>query len=555
MNFVDLIDIPFISITLILPIIGVLLLILIPVKLESQNSPYIHKTYAKILKIVALFFSLITFIVSLPLFLDLGNHPNYPHNPQKMTQTIVQNQKIVAFVEKFPWLKPNQLNSSFDVNASFHFKIDGISILLVLMTTFFFPIILIASWNSIQIRLKEFLVSFLLMETSILGAFLAWDLLLFYLFWEFMLIPMYFIIGIWGGKQKIYAAFKFFIYTIAGSLIMLLALLFIYNQLQSFNFDDLYQNAHLLNTQFLWFDIPFDSQQILFLAFALSFAIKVPIFPFHTWLPDAHVQAPTPGSVILASVLLKMGTYGFIRLAIPLFPIASFQFAPYISILALIGIVYGAMVAFAQSDIKKLIAYSSVSHLGFITLALFSFQYQNQNPTLSFQAVHGAIYQMISHGLSTGSIFILIGMIYERCHTRNIQQFGGMAKSIPILAIFFMISTLSSIGLPGLNGFVGEFLILLGVFKNYWLHGFVASFGVLLSAIYMLFLYQKIFFGNPNKIYSVPDLSTREITSLIPLIALIIFMGVYPNYFLHKIDATLIHFFSSIPNSPIQWIP
>ena len=477
-----------------------------------------------------------------------------------MTQTIVQNQQIVAFVEKFPWLKPNQLNpsqlnSSFDVNASFHFKIDGISILLIMMTTFFFPIILIASWNSIQIRLKEFLVSFLLMETSILGAFLAWDLLLFYLFWEFMLIPMYFIIGIWGGKQKIYAAFKFFIYTIAGSLIMLLAVLFIYNQVQSFNFDDLYQNAHLLNIQFLWFDIPFDSQQILFLAFSLSFAIKVPIFPFHTWLPDAHVQAPTPGSVILASVLLKMGTYGFIRLAIPLFPIASFQFAPYISTLALIGIVYGAMVAFVQSDIKKLIAYSSVSHLGFITLALFSFQYQNQNPSLSFQAVQGAIYQMISHGLSTGSIFILIGMIYERCHTRNIQQFGGMAKSIPILASFFMLSTLSSIGLPGLNGFVGEFLILLGVFKNYWPHGSVASSGVLLSAIYMLFLYQKIFFGPPNKTYSVPDLSAREISSLFPLAFLLIFMGASPNYFLHKIDATLIHFFSSIPNFPIQWTP
>ena len=542
-------DIPFILTLLLLPSLGALVLVAIPVRYSFPNAPFVDKKSLKLLQFVALFFSFITFIISILFLFDLGRIPFFfdDQGLNSFTKVITKDGKIVAFSEQFSWFKLESL----DIEAFFSFKIDGISILLIVMSTFFFPMIIIFALLVIRVRVKEFLISLLFMETAILGAFVAWDLLLFYLFWEVMLIPMYLIIGIWGGEQRIYAALKFFIYTIVGSFIMFLVILFIYNVLGSFNFDKLYQNKHLLNGSISIFGISFQVQHLIFLFFSLSFMIKVPLFPFHTWLPDAHVQAPTVGSVLLAGILLKMGTYGLIRFTIPLFPEASFDFAPYISILAIISIIYGAMMAFVQVDIKKYIAYSSVSHMGFVTLGLFSFEMQAM--VLSYQAVQGAIYQMISHGLSTGCLFLLIGMIYERCHTRSIDKFGGIAKMMPIFSVLFMIVTLSSIGFPGLNGFVGEFLILLGVFRAHWSFSIFASIGVILSAIYMLFLYQKVFFEK-NTFYKekvLIDLSLREIMIIIPFVFIIFIMGIYPNYFLDKIDITLSDFF--IQHS-VRWV-
>ncbi|MEK6563255.1 MAG: NADH-quinone oxidoreductase subunit M, partial [Candidatus Binatota bacterium] len=355
-----------------------------------------------------------------------------------------------------------------------------------------------------------------------LGAFVALDLFLFYVFWEVMLVPMYFLIGVWGGPRRIYAALKFVLFTMAGSLLMLVAIIYLATR-----------NSQV--TQVLTFDLlkiynlqlPYEEQIWLFLAFALSFAIKVPLFPFHTWLPDAHVEAPTAGSVILAGVLLKLGTYGFLRFAIPLFPEAALAAAPFIIALAVIGIVYGAMVAMMQADLKKLVAYSSVSHLGFVMLGLFAF---------NLQGIQGAIYQMLNHGLSTGALFLIVGMIYERRHTRMIDDFGGLWKQMPIFSAFFLVVTLSSIGLPGLNGFVGEFLILLGSFQAspFWTAG--AASGVVLGAIYMLWMFRRVMFGplsRPEN-QSLKDMETREIVMLVPIIALIFFMGIYPQPFLSR---------------------
>ncbi len=522
---------PNISIVLFLPAIGAVILILLPSDKLFQPS-----LRDKILKITALLISTLTFAASIPLILQFNGTPLIEH---------------FAFDETF-W-------GSFTgvINTSYHLKVDGISLWLIILTTFLTPIILLASWKSINIRIKEFLVAMLLMETGMLGAFVAWDLLLFYIFWEVMLIPMYFVIGIWGGEKKVYAAVKFFIYTMAGSLLMFLAILYIYVQVGSFDLDIIYQQVSSLGGAFNVLGVEFNVQHVLFIAFALSFAIKVPMFPFHTWLPDAHVQAPTAGSVVLAGVLLKMGTYGFIRFAIPFFPSASLDFAPYISILAIIGIIYGAFMALAQTDMKKLIAYSSISHLGFVMLGLFAFALGSSHPggsrevvTLSIQGVQGAVYQMISHGISTGALFLLVGMIYERRHTKEMSEFGGLAKVMPKFAVVFMITTLASIGLPGLNGFVGEFLILLGTFKaNAWF-GVLATTGVILGAVYMLILYQKVFFGecrNPKN-QSLKDLSMREMIVILPLIALMVVMGVAPNFFLGKISLTLQEFFKLIPS-------
>ncbi len=510
-----------ISIVLFLPLIGGILLMFFP-----SNREFIPSSRDKLIKVIGLSFALLTFILSIPLFTSFKG----------------------GFEEKVIWIDPNMLNTSY------HLKLDGISILLFILTTFVTPIILLASWNSIQIRIKEFVITVLLIETGMLGAFVAWDLLLFYIFWEVMLVPMYFLIGIWGSENKIYASVKFFIYTMVGSLLMFLGILYIYMKVGSFDLDVIYRNVNLLSSDvFNIFGINLHVEHILFLVFALSFAIKVPLFPFHTWLPDAHVQAPTAGSVILASVLLKMGTYGFIRFAIPFFPEASIDFAPVISILSLIGIVYGAFMALAQTDIKKLIAYSSVSHLGFVMLGLFAVL--NRLPGSSeaifmYQGVQGAIYQMINHGISTGALFLLVGMIYERRHTKEMKEYGGLAKVMPIYAVVFMITTLSSIGLPGLNGFVGEFLILLGTFKANWIYGVIGASGVILGAVYMLILYQRVFFGectNPKNL-SLKDMSIREIIVMVPLVILMVIMGVIPNYFLSKIDVSMGEFFKMIPN-------
>jgi len=383
--------------------------------------------------------------------------------------------------------------------------------------------VILASW-SISARVKEYLFFMLLLETGMLGAFVALDLFLFYVFWEVMLVPMYFLIGVWGGPRRIYAALKFVLFTMAGSLLMLVAIIYLATR-----------NSQV--TQVLTFDLlkiynlqlPYEEQIWLFLAFALSFAIKVPLFPFHTWLPDAHVEAPTAGSVILAGVLLKLGTYGFLRFAIPLFPEAALAAAPFIIALAVIGIVYGAMVAMMQADLKKLVAYSSVSHLGFVMLGLFAF---------NLQGIQGAIYQMLNHGLSTGALFLIVGMIYERRHTRMIDDFGGLWKPMPIFSAFFLVVTLSSIGLPGLNGFVGEFLILLGSFQAspFWTAG--AASGVVLGAIYMLWMFRRVVFGplsRPEN-QNLKDIGAREIAILIPILILIFFMGIYPRPFLARMQ-------------------
>lgn len=434
----------------------------------------------------------------------------------------------LQFEEQVKWIQ--------GINASYHIGVDGISLLLVLLTTFLGPIVVLSTWSAITTRIKEFYISVLMLQTGMLGAFVAFDLLLFYFFWELMLIPMFLLIGIWGSENRIYAAVKFFIFTMVGSLFMFLAGLYLYNVAGTFELTVLYEAVKEHN-------IMPNVQVWLFLAFALSFAIKVPLFPLHTWLPDAHVQAPTAGSVILAGVLLKMGTYGFLRFAIPLFPDAVLEFSPWLSTLAAIGIIYGALMALAQKDMKKLVAYSSVSHLGYVVLGLFAFNSAGQ---LSLQGVEGAIYQMLNHGLSTGALFLLVGVIYERRHTKEIAEFGGLAKVMPMYATVFMITMLSSIGLPGLNGFIGEFLILMGTFSANKIFGILGASGVILGAVYMLVLYQKTFFGkvtNPKN-ENLPDLSVRELALFIPLILMMVVMGVFPNLFLSKMHATL----QALPN-------
>jgi NADH-quinone oxidoreductase subunit M len=401
-------------------------------------------------------------------------------------------------------------------------------LLLIMLTTLLTPLALLSAWNSVQKNVKEFTIMVLLLEVGMLGVFLAGDLFLFYVFWEAMLIPMYFIIGIWGGTNRIYASVKFFIYTMFGSLLMLVAIIWIgyfASQQPGGRF-----TTNLLTLYSIAPQIPASGQIFLFLAFTLSFAIKIPLFPFHTWLPDAHVEAPTAGSVILAGVLLKMGTYGLLRFCIPLFPAAMLVFLPYLAALAVIGIVYGALVSMIQKDMKKLVAYSSVSHLGFVVLGICA---------LTVEGIQGSLIQMINHGLSTGALFLLVGMIYERRHTRLISEFGGLAKVMPVFSTIFMIVTLSSIGVPGLNGFVGEFLILLGSFHSQFIsHGYVvvAATGVILSAVYMLWMYQRVVFGKvtheENKY--LKDMSARELVVIFPLVLFIVWIGVAPNSFLNK---------------------
>ena len=474
-----------------LPIIGVLILI------------FLNKDNHRLLKGVTFIVTIINFIISIPLFLDFNS-----------TSSDMQ------FVERMPWIE--------QYGITYHVGIDGISLFLVLLTTLLSMISVLACWQDIQKKVKEFMICLLFLETGMIGVFISLDLFLFYCFWEVMLIPMYLLIGIWGSPaRRIYAAVKFFLYTMFGSLLMLVAILYLYffngSQTGVYTFDllALYQLT-----------IPYHIQVWLFLAFALAFAIKVPMFPFHTWLPDAHTEAPTVGSVLLAAVLLKMGTYGFLRFNLPLFPSASLDFITLISILALIGIIYGALAAMVQKDVKRLVAFSSVSHLGFVMLGLFTF---------TVQGISGGILQMLNHGFSTGALFLIVGMLYERRHTRMIADFGGISKVMPIYATFFMIVTLSSIGLPGLNGFVGEFLILLGTFKVNVTYAVFAATGVILSAVYMLWMFQRVMFGEITKEENrkLKDLSLREIIVLIPIILFIIQIGVYPKPFLSRMEPTV----------------
>jgi NADH-quinone oxidoreductase subunit M len=421
------------------------------------------------------------------------------------------------FVERRPWIP------AFGIE--YYIGIDGISLLLVVLTAFLTPIALLSSWESVEKSVKAFSVFVLLLESAMIGVFVALDLFLFYVFWDAMLVPMYFLIGIWGYDQRIYAAVKFMLYTMAGSVLMLVAILGLgymhYVATGSYSFD-------LLKLYEL--DIASEStQRWFFLAFALAFAIKVPLFPFHTWLPDAHVQAPTAGSVILAGVLLKMGTYGLVRFAFPLFPVAAAEFAPWLALLAVIGIVYGALVAMVQPDMKKLVAYSSVSHLGFVVLGICA---------MNVNGVQGAVYQMLAHGVSTGGLFLIVGMLSDRRHTRLISEFGGLKKVMPRLTAAFLIITLASIGLPGLNGFVGEFLIMLGAFR--WDPRFAAAagLGVILSAVYMLWMFQRVYYGDVTNQENVrlADLRPREWAAVLPLCAAAIVMGVAPTMFLKPIE-------------------
>jgi NADH-quinone oxidoreductase subunit M len=416
------------------------------------------------------------------------------------------------------------------LGISYHIGVDGISLFLIMLVTFLTPITALGCFNSIEERVKEFFICLLVLETAMIGAFVALDLFLFYVFWEAMLIPMYFMIGMWGGERRVYATVKFFIYTMVGSLLMLVAILYVVHVHKLQTGELTFDSVALLGTTF-----GAGAQWLLFLAFALAFAIKVPMFPFHTWLPDAHVEAPTPGSVILAGVLLKMGTYGFIRYAMPMFPEAAIRAIPLIVTLSIIGIIYGACVAMVQQDVKKLVAYSSVSHLGFVMLGLFA---------LNVQAVEGAILGMINHGISTGALFLLVGVIYERRHTRLISEYGGLTKVMPIYATVFMIVLLSSIGLPPLNGFVHEFLILVGAFQaNAW-WGILAATGVVLGAIYMLWMFQRVFFGEVTneKNAGLKDLSPREVLVFIPLLVMIFWMGVYSKPFVDRIEPSVAQF-------------
>src|SRR5580704_6347064 len=412
------------------------------------------------------------------------------------------------------WIAVGAHGSAPETFINYHLGVDGISLFLVILTTFLTVVSVLCSWNSIQKRVKEFFIALLLLEVGVVGVFLSLDLFLFFLFWEVMLIPMYLLIGIWGHDRRIYAAVKFILYTMAGSILMLVGILWLYNATGTFDLPSI-QNA--LQTGALV--LPRGTETLLFLAFFFAFAIKVPLFPFHTWLPDAHVEAPTAGSVMLAGVLLKMGTYGMIRFCLPLFPDASHRFAPAIAVLAIIGIIYGALVALVQPNLKKLVAYSSVSHLGFVVLGIFAFH------PISMQ---GAVFQMLAHGISTGGLFLLVGMLYDRRHTFEMSQFGGLATPMPRLAAFFLFVALSSLGLPMLNGFVGEFLILLGTYQVHWNWAAWAATGVILSACYLLWSYQRVFFGEitVEKNRTLADVSARERWILVTMAVITLWMGI-----------------------------
>ena len=512
---------PILSLVAFLPLLGGLLLLVVPRENEG------------LLKGMALGIATLTFVASIGILV-------------KFDSNIGGLQAHLA--DRHSWLP--------SLNATYFLAIDGISLWLVMLTTFLGPLVLISSWTSIKTRVKEFLIAMLVLETGILGAFLSMDLFLFYIFWEMMLVPMYLLIGIWGGKNRIYATVKFFLFTMFGSVLMLVGIIFLYIKAGSSTFaiNEIIGKVELTHTEQIW----------LFLAFGLAFAIKVPVFPFHTWLPDAHTEAPTAGSVILAGVLLKLGTYGFVRFGMPLFPEAMRTLAPLVMLLSVIGIVYGAFISYVQKDVKRLVAYSSVSHLGFVMVGIAA---------MTEESVTGAVLQMVNHGICTGGLFIAIGFLYEQRHTRQIEDFGGIAKQVPLFAVFFMILTLGSIGLPGTNGFIGEFLIISGTIQsgfspkplvnirewndhhipwalgNYFssggmsvfffkvtsiVMGCLAALGVVMGAVYMLSMYRRVFFGplTSEKNKQIKDLGARDLVVAIPLVLLIFGIGLFPNVFI-----------------------
>lgn len=462
---------------------------------------FFNKEKTGLIKIYTLIISVITFAISIYIYFIFN-----PYSGE------------YAFVERRVWIPL--------INSYYQVGIDGISLLLILLTTFIMPLSILASFNTIKIRVKEFYFLLLLLECSLIGVFCALDLILFYFFWEFILIPMYFLIGIWGSDDRIYATVKFFIYTMSGSVLLLIGIIWLgflcIPYIGYFSLD-------ITKLQTVTLSIPLDKQIYLFILFTLGFLIKVPLFPFHTWLPDAHVQAPTAGSVILASLLLKMGTYGLIRFSLTLFPMAFVKLTPIIAVLAVIGIIYGALLSIVQKDMKKLVAYSSVSHLGFIVLGIFA---------LTQESMQGSVLQMINHGLSTGALFLIVGMLYERRHTKEISEYGGLMKVMPVFSAIFIIICLSSIGLPGLNGFVGEFLILLGAFNAPNLHSYLytifSSTAVILAAVYLLWLYQRVMTGpiENEKNKDLKDISKIELCTIVPILIFVVWIGVQPNTFL-----------------------
>ncbi|HVZ21165.1 MAG TPA: NADH-quinone oxidoreductase subunit M [Vicinamibacterales bacterium] len=484
---------PLLTISWALPLAGAILLLLIPNGDGKRDG---------LMRWLALGISIAVFAVSLALWWNFqGSSADF------------------QFVERHAWIP------AFGID--YYVGIDGISLFLIVLTAFLTPIALLSSWESVEKKVKEFAIFLLALEAAMIGVFISLDLFLFYVFWDAMLIPMYFLIGIWGYDQRIYAAVKFMLYTMAGSVLMLVAILglaYLHSEATgSYSFDLLKLYA---------MQIAPATQRWFFLAFALAFAIKVPLFPFHTWLPDAHVQAPTAGSVILAGVLLKMGTYGLVRFAFPLFPVAAVEFAPWIAVLAVIGIIYGALVAMVQPDMKKLVAYSSVSHLGFVVLGICAMN------VIGWQ---GAVYQMLAHGVSTGGLFLIVGMLSDRRHTRLISAFGGLKSVMPRLTAAFLIITLASIGMPGLNGFIGEFLIMLGAFR--WDPRYVvgAGLGVILSAVYMLWMFQRVYYGEVTDPHNaeMPDLKPREWAGVVPLCAMALAMGIFPMMFLKPMEASV----------------
>ena len=478
---------PWLSAVIFTPLLGVFFILLIRGDQE---------TIARNSRGVALWTSLVTFFVSLGLWFNFDN-----------------NTSKFQFEEKFVWLE--------NLDLAYHLGIDGISLFFVLLSTLLTILCILASWTTITDRVKEYMIAFLLLETLMVGMFSSLDLVLFYIFFEGVLIPMFIIIGVWGGPRRNYAAFKLFLYTLLGSVLMLVAIL---TMLSTAGSSDI--------TVLLKYDFPLSLQPWLWLAFFASFAVKVPMWPVHTWLPDAHVEAPTAGSVILAGVLLKFGGYGFLRFSLPMFPIASFDFTPLIFSLSVIAIIYTSCVALVQEDMKKLIAYSSVAHMGFVTMGIFA---------ANSQGVEGAVIQMLSHGIVSAALFLIVGVIYDRIHTREISAYGGLVNRMPRYAIIFMVFMMASIGLPGTSGFVGEFLILIGVFKvNSWVAMFAAT-GLILGAGYMLYLYRRVVFGNLDKdnLKKILDINSREFLIFIPLLLIVFVMGIYPSLFLDAIHASV----------------
>jgi NADH-quinone oxidoreductase subunit M len=500
-------DWPVLSIVTFLPLAGAVFIMLV------RGS---EAVVARNARMAALWTSLLTFLVSLMLWVNFDTAtPDF------------------QFVEKREWMAP--------FGITYHMGVDGISMLFVLLSTLLTPLCILASWEAIETRVKEYMIAFLVLETMMVGTFAALDLVLFYVFFEGVLIPMFLIIGIWGGGRRVYSAFKFFLYTLAGSVLMLVAILAMYFEAETTDIPTL-----------LAYNFPPGMQKWLWLAFFASFAVKMPMWPVHTWLPDAHVDAPTAGSVILAGVLLKMGGYGFLRFSLPMFPDASAYFTPLVYVLSVVAIIYTSLVALAQEDMKKLIAYSSVAHMGYVTLGIF---------TGGVQGVEGAMFQMLSHGIVSGALFLCVGVVYDRMHTREIARYGGLVYRMPAYAAVFMVFMLASVGLPGTSGFVGEFLVLMGAFQSNTWAALFATTGLILGAPYMLYLYRRVVFGElvRAELRSILDLDKRELATFAPLVALVLWMGVYPKPFLDvfaaSVDNVVTRYQSALSAPPAQPAP